>query len=165
MTSAEPDRAPASATAAAVGVAARVAAFRAVREVHAGGAWAPQAVDRALRAATLDTRDRSFAANLAYETLRWEGTLDWALGHASSRPLADVEPAVLDVLRLGAWQVLYGRQPDRAAVGTAVEVAKAEVGSRVSGFVNGVLRGLVRAREPLPWPDARTDAGLALRLG
>lgn len=145
-----------------VGVAARRAAWHAVRRVHAEGAWSPPAVAAALRAARLDGRDRAFAANLAYETLRWEGTLDWVLGHAVQRPLPEIEPAILDVLRIGAWQLLHGNVPDRAAVSTAVELARAEVGARATGFVNGVLRGLARRMHSLPWPSG--DEGVALRL-
>jgi 16S rRNA (cytosine967-C5)-methyltransferase len=147
------------------GVAARIVALRALRRVHAGGAWSVPAVHAELDRVRLDARDRSFAANLAYETLRWEGSLDWALGRVSSRPLDRVDPVVRDILRMGAWQLLYGRLPDRAAVGTAVDVTRAEVGSHVTGFVNGVLRGLARERDRLPWPSERDDAGLGLRLG
>ena len=143
-------------------MAARRAAWHAVRRVHVEGAWSPPAVAAALRAARLDGRDRAFAANLAYETLRWEGTLDWALGHVVRRPLAQIEADILDVLRIGAWQLLHGNVPDRAAVGTAVELARAEVGPRAIGFVNGVLRGLARRRDTLPWPSG--ERGTALRL-
>ncbi|MEX0657721.1 MAG: transcription antitermination factor NusB [Egibacteraceae bacterium] len=145
-----------------VGLASRRAAWRAIRTVHERRAWSPPAVGAALRATTLGDQDRAFAANLAYSTLRWEGTLDWALAQVVQRPLADIEPAVLDVLRIGAWQLLYGNVPDRAAVDTAVEVARTEVGDRVTGFVNGVLRGLGRTASTLPWPSG--DAGVGLRL-
>ncbi|MGH3665789.1 MAG: transcription antitermination factor NusB, partial [Egibacteraceae bacterium] len=124
------------------GLGSRVAAYRAVRRVHADGAWAGPAVDAALRRAYLGARDRAFAANLAFSTLRWEGTLDWALRQVLDRPLEGIQPEVLDVLRLGAWQLLYGDVPDRAAVGTAVDLARAEVGPQATGFANGVLRGL-----------------------
>jgi 16S rRNA (cytosine967-C5)-methyltransferase len=144
------------------GLRTRVAAYRAIRRVHDDGAWSTRAVDAALRAGDLDARDRAFAANLAYETLRWEGTLDWALGQVLTRPLHNVEAELLDVLRLGAWQLLYGHVPDRAAVATAVDLARAEVGARATGFVNGVLRGLGRAR--LAWPSQETDDGLGLAL-
>ena len=147
------------------GLASRVAAYRALRRVHAGGAWAGRAVDAALRRAGLDARDRAFAANLAFSTLRWEGTLDWALGQVLSRPLHEVDPEVVDVLRLGAWQLLQGDVPDRAAVTTAVELARAEVGARATGFVNGVLRALARQAGRLPWPDAASDEGQGLRCG
>jgi len=122
----------------------------AVRRVHRDGAWAPRAVDAALGRSALDARDRAFAANLAYETLRWEGTLDWALAQVLTRPLEQVEPELLDVLRIGAWQLLRGAVPDAAAVTTAVELARAVVGPRGTGFTNGVLRAL--ARTQLRWP-------------
>jgi len=149
------------------GLASRVAAYRALRRVHATGAWAPRAVDSALRGggSSLDARDRSFAANLCYETLRWEGTLDWALDRVLTRPRSGVQPEVLDVLRLGAWQLLYGGTPDRSVVGTAVDLARAEIGPQATGFVNGVLRGLARTRSSLPWPPRDTDDGLGLALG
>jgi len=149
------------------GLASRVAAYRALRRVHATGAWAPRAVDSALRGggSSLDARDRSFAANLCYETLRWEGTLDWALDRVLTRPRSGVQPEVLDVLRLGAWQLLYGGTPDRSAVGTAVDLARAEIGPQATGFVNGVLRGLARTRTSLPWPPQDSDDGLGLALG
>lgn len=147
------------------GVASRIAAYRAVRRVHTDGAWSAPAVDAALKEGTLDARDRAFAANLAYETLRWRGTLDWALARFSTRPLSQLDPEVLDVLRMGAWQLLQARLPDRAAVGTAVDVTRAEIGANVTGFVNGVLRNLARQRDALPWPTGDGDEAVGLRLG
>ena len=143
------------------GLASRRAAYRALRRVHAHGTWSSPAVDAAI--GKLGPRDRAFAANLAFETLRWEGTLDWALDHVLKRP--DVEDGVRDVLRLGAWQLAYGQTPPHAAVATAVEVARAEVGQRATGFVNGVLRALARRWDELPWPDEGTTEGLGLTTG
>lgn len=147
------------------GVAARTAALRALGRIRRDAAWSQPAVRAVLDRAGLPAEDRALAAALTYETLRWEGTLDWALAQVSSRPLGKVEPVVADALRLGAWQLLYGRQPDRAAVSTTVAAAGQVAGKRVTGFVNGVLRGLARARDHLPWPDPATDEGLGLRLG
>jgi 16S rRNA (cytosine967-C5)-methyltransferase len=144
---------------------ARTVAWRIVRTVHRDGAWTGPAVDRALSASRLDARDRAFASNLAFQTLRWEGTLDWALGHVVRRGLRSVDDDVLDLLRCGAWQLLFGRMPDRAAVSATVDVARAQLGARVVGFVNGVLRNLARRRSTLPWPPDDSAAGRALRLG
>lgn len=146
------------------GLPSRTAAYRAIRRVHTTEAWSPRAVDSVLRRSSLDARDRSFAANLTYQTLRWEGTLDWVLAQVVTRPLSAVQPEVLDVLRLGAWQLLYGGSPDRSAVGTAVDLARAEIGPQATGFVNGVLRGLARERERLRWPPRDSDEGLGLAL-
>jgi len=144
---------------------ARAVALRIVRSVHADGTWTGPAVDRALRRSRLDARDRAFASNLAFQTLRWEGTLDWALGHVVDRPLDDVEDGLRDLLRIGAWQLLYGRMPDRAAVSATVEVARNALGARTVGFANGVLRALARRRDALPWPAPDTVDGRALRSG
>lgn len=144
---------------------ARIAAWHIVRRVTRDGAWTGPVVDEILRGSGLDARDRTFASNLAFQTLRWRGTLDWALGHVVSRPLGQVEPDLLDVLRLGAWQLLYGRMPDRAAVAATVEVAAAQLGRRTVGFANGVLRTLARRRDDLPWPPDGTVEGRALRTG
>ncbi|HWB72510.1 MAG TPA: transcription antitermination factor NusB [Egibacteraceae bacterium] len=146
-------------------MASRAAAYRTLRRVHAGGAWSPRALGAALRRGDLPARDRAFAANLAYETLRWEGTLDWALGRVLTRPLGAVDPEVLDVLRLGACQLLFTRTPDRAAVASTVDLARAQLGPGVTGFVNGVLRALARARAELPWPPVDDDRGLSLATG
>lgn len=146
------------------GVAARRVAWSAVRRVHADDAWAAPAVDAALSRSGLDARDRAFAANLAFETLRWEGTLDWLLGHVVRRDLADVQPELLDVLRLGAWQLRFGRVPDRAAVDTSVELARRYVGSHTAGFVNGVLRALVRSGPDLPAGDDPRSVGLRVGM-
>lgn len=147
------------------GVPARTVAWEIVRAVHRDGAWAGPAADRALRATALDARDRAFASNLAFQTLRWQGTLDWALGHVVRRPLEQVDSGLLDLLRIGAWQVLYGRMPDRAAVSATVEVARQRLPARTVGFANGVLRGLARRRRSLPWPAEDTVEGRALRTG
>ena len=147
------------------GLESRRTAFQVLRRVHAEDAWAAPVVDAALRRSGLSARDRAFATNLAYETLRWEGTLDWALATVVSRPLPQVDPDVLDVLRLGAWQLLYGSTADHAAVATAVDLARAETGAKSTGFVNGVLRNLARTKQQLPWPDPASDRGLGLRTG
>lgn len=150
-----------------VGVASRRVALAAVRRVEDDGAYSTIAVPEAV-AALDERRDRDFASALAYETLRWRGTLDWALATVLDRKMDDVEVALRHVLRLGAVQLMRMDVPARAAVSTAVELARDQVpGSRArgaSGFVNGVLRGLARAREELPWPAEEDDRVAHLRL-
>jgi 16S rRNA (cytosine967-C5)-methyltransferase len=152
------------------GLPARRAALAALRAVHEDGAWSNLAVPAAIDRLD-DERDRAFAAHLAYDTLRWEGTLDWALGTVLSRPLADVEPTLVRVLRLGALQLLRSSVPPRAAVATSVTLAREQVpagrAKGAGGFVNGVLRNLARRIDELPWPDVEVDpvGHLALTTG
>jgi 16S rRNA (cytosine967-C5)-methyltransferase len=152
------------------GLASRRAALAALRAVDEAGAWSTQAVPSAIDGLP-DERDRAFAAHLAYDTLRWEGTLGWALGQVLTRPLDEVEPALRRVLRLGALQLLRSGVPPRAAVATSVALAREQVPVRratgAAGFVNGVLRSLARRRDGLPWPDAEAEPveHLALTTG
>jgi 16S rRNA (cytosine967-C5)-methyltransferase len=142
------------------GLAARRAALRALASVDEHGAWSNIAVPDAIGGLT-ERRDRAFASHLAYDTLRWEGTLDWALAQHLRRGLDDVEPVLRRVLRLGAVQLLRTSVPARAAVATAVELAGEAVPAKrakgAGGFVNGVLRSLARGLDDLPWPDRGSD--------
>lgn len=147
------------------GVAARQTALVIVMQVHENDAWASPVADRILSKSPLDQQDRNFAANLAFSTLRWEGTLDWVLANAVSRGLEAVEPTLLDLLRIATWELLHGNQPVHAVVDSHVEVARVVVGQRATGFVNGVLRNIARRIEDLPWPDEATDMGLGLKYG
>lgn len=145
------------------GLATRKVAYRALRSIAEREAFSPPVVQRAV--ATLPQRERGLAANLVYETLRWRGTLDWALDQVLDRASDDVEEPLRDILRMGAWQLLYGRMPDRAVVDTSVALARAEVGERVAGFTNGVLRNLSRRKDSLNWPPTDDARGLGLATG
>ncbi|MTV25591.1 methyltransferase domain-containing protein [Nitriliruptoraceae bacterium ZYF776] len=142
------------------GLAARRAALTALRAVDEDGAWSNLAVPDAVRSLP-EVRDRAFASHLAYDTLRFEGTLDWLLGLVLSRPLDDVEPALVRVLRLGALQLLRTEVPRHAAVSTSVTLAGEAVprarAKGAGGFVNGVLRNLATRTEAPPWPDPDAD--------
>jgi 16S rRNA (cytosine967-C5)-methyltransferase len=142
------------------GLPARRAALAALAAVEESDAYSNVAVPDAV-AALPEARDRAFASHLAYDTLRWQGTLDWALGLVLRRPLADVEPALRRILRLGALQLVRSGVPTPAAVSTSVALAREAVpGTRATGaagFVNGVLRNLARRGEALPWPDRDAD--------
>lgn len=142
------------------GLAARQAALAALRAVAEDDAWSNTAVPAAIEGLEHE-RDRAFAAHLAYDTLRWEGTLDWALDTVLTRPLDEVEPELQRVLRLGALQLVRSGVPARAAVDTAAALARDSVpagrGDGAAGFVNGVLRALARGVDDLPWPDPADD--------
>lgn len=154
----------------ATGLASRRAALAALAEVEERGRWSNLAVPAAI-AELAAVRDRAFAAHLAYETLRWQGTLDAALELVLTRELAAVEPALRRILRLGATQLLISDVPARAAVDTSVALARAAVpagrASGAGGFVNGVLRALSRRGDDLGWPDPDQDriGHLALSTG
>ncbi|HYH80551.1 MAG TPA: 16S rRNA (cytosine(967)-C(5))-methyltransferase RsmB [Longimicrobium sp.] len=117
-----------------------------------GGDLADRALDAA--AARLEPRDRAWTQELVYGTFRLRGRIDHMLGALLRDGTASVEPDVLDVLRLGAYQLLeMGSVPPYAAVSQSVELARLAGAGRVAGLVNGVLQNLQRRGEGIRFPD------------
>ncbi len=139
----------------------RRVAFDLLRAVDERAAYANLVLPALLRDARLDPRDAAFATELGYGTLRGRGTYDAVLAACVDRPLEQVDPPVLDLLRLGAHQLLAMRVPSHAAVSATVELSRAVVGEGRGSFVNAVLRKVGRTDLP-GWlaqvaPDADAD--------
>jgi 16S rRNA (cytosine967-C5)-methyltransferase len=115
----------------------------------------------------LDARDRALAMELAYGVLRRLEFIDWRLAPVLKKPLPRLPVAVQMLVRLGAYQLLFlTRIPASAAVDESVRLAKSYA-TRLrrdwSGFVNAVLRNLIRASEPA-LPDPAIDPAHALSV-
>jgi 16S rRNA (cytosine967-C5)-methyltransferase len=118
------------------------------------------------RTARLDPRDRRWTRELVYGMLRRRSWLDALLADRVSGGLARLDADVIDLLRLGAYQLLaMGSVPPYAAIGQTVEVVKRRHGIGASKLANAVLRRLDRERETLvvAMPADLTDA-LALEF-
>jgi 16S rRNA (cytosine967-C5)-methyltransferase len=113
-------------------------------------AYANLALPAILRRYRLHDRDAGLATELGYGTLRATGLLDAVIEECTDRPMAKVEPALLDALRLGAYQLLRTRIPGHAAVDTTVELVRAQAGSAAAGFVNAILRR-ISERDEAAW--------------
>jgi 16S rRNA (cytosine967-C5)-methyltransferase len=135
---------------------ARRAAFDALRAVNGEGAYANLAMPALLRERRLTGRDAAFATELLAGTCRWQGSYDTIIAAAAGRPLKEFQPAVVDLLRLGAHQILAMRVPTPAAVAAGVDLAAATVGERVTGLVNAVLRRIAE-RSLDEWLDQLSE--------
>jgi len=138
---------------------ARSVALAAIRRVVDEDGYSNLVIPAALARSGLDQRDRGFAAELAYGTIRHLRSLDWAVETRANRPVGRMSAGARDVLRLGAYQLLYLHTPPHAAVGETVDLA----GPREKGFVNAVLRRL--AADPPAWPSGAEDRDVAVRTG
>ncbi|MGW1138099.1 transcription antitermination factor NusB, partial [Streptomyces zhihengii] len=122
----------------------RILAFEALRAVDERGAYAnlvlPPLLKKAREQGDFDGRDAALATELVYGTLRRQGTYDAVIAACIDRPLREVDPPVLDVLALGAHQLLGTRIPTHAAVSASVELARVVLGDGRAKFVNAVLR-------------------------
>jgi 16S rRNA (cytosine967-C5)-methyltransferase len=120
------------------GLAPRFAAWRILHDVRHGVPF-DVALHRSIK--DLLPADKRLAHELAAGVFRSRTELDQALVGAIDRGLASVRADTLDVLRLGAFQLLrLDKVPPHAAVETAVGVGRRLGGQRVAGFVNAVLR-------------------------
>ena len=135
---------------------ARRAAFDALRAVNGDGAYANLAMSALLRERRLTGRDAAFATELLAGTCRWQGSYDTIIAAAAGRPLKEFQPAVVDLLRLGAHQILAMRVPTPAAVAAGVDLAAATVGERVTRLVNAVLRRIAE-RSLDEWLDKLSE--------
>ena len=129
---------------ASIGDPAREAAFEVVLRVARDGAYANLTLPGILREREISGRDAAFATELAYGTLRSLGVLDAVIAENSSRELERIAHEVLAALRLGAYQLLYTRVGDHAAVDTSVRLVEAAGQDKAKGFANGVLRSIGR---------------------
>ena len=132
---------------------ARRAAFDVLRAVDASDAYANLVLPPLLSERGIRGRDAAFATELAYGTLRLRGRYDAILALTSSRPPAEVDPPVLDVLRLGVHQIMGMRVPPHAAVSETVALAREVTSSGPAQFVNAVLRA-VASRDVTEWLEA-----------
>lgn len=140
---------------------ARLVAFEVLRAVAAEDAYANLVLPARIRHHGLDKRDAGFATELSYGALRGQGTYDAILARCVDRPLDELDPAILDALRIGVHQLLAMRVPAHAALDQTVGLARAVIGAGPSALINAVLRK-VSARTLEEWLEVllstETDA-------
>ena len=131
---------------------ARLAAYEVLRAVSRGASDLSRALAE-VRSRLADERDRALAGEIATGTLRWQGAFDHIIATFTKRPVAKLDPEVLDILRLTAFQLVHlDRIPASASVNDAVALT-GKVGKRsASGLVNAILRRISRERDHLPVP-------------
>lgn len=136
---------------------ARRVAADLVLAVERDAAYSNLLLPRLLRERRLTGTDAAFATEVGYGTLRWQGVLDQVIASAAGRDIADLDPEVRAVLRVGSYQVLHTRVPPHAAVSTTVDLARVVAGHRPAGLVNAVMRKVAQ-RDWWRWVDALAPA-------
>ena len=119
---------------------ARLISLQVLTKVRDDDAYANLVLPGLLEEAGLSRRDAGFATALTYGALRLRGRYDAIVAHCVDRPLSRVDGVVLDLLRLGAHQLLGMRVPSHAAVSATVDLAVHSAGRGAATFVNAVLR-------------------------
>lgn len=142
---------------------ARWAAFEALRR-SGSGADGGKDLASALadtRRLVADVRDRALATELALGVERWRAQLDAIIAASSGRAVESIDAPALLALRLSVFQLKHlSRTPAHAVLNDAVEITRAAGAPRAAGFVNAVLRGILRGKldAGLPSRPAGADA-------
>ncbi len=132
-----------------------------LRAVTDSDAYANLLLPSLIREAGLGTQDAALATELTYGTLRRRGTYDAIIASAAGRAVDDIDPGVLDALRLAVHQLLATRVAPHAAVNESVNLVATVAGRGASSFANAVLRRVSKEDEE-QWQrrieaDARSD--------
>jgi len=131
---------------------ARSAAFDILMRVALRDAYASELLHSG-RWEQLSTADRGLATELVMGVLRWRSRLDETIAAASARPLAKLDPEVLNALRLGAYQLRYlSRIPAHAAINDCVDLVKRAQKRSAVPFANAVLRKIAAMEVEPPTP-------------
>ncbi|WP_344296965.1 RsmB/NOP family class I SAM-dependent RNA methyltransferase [Agromyces neolithicus] len=138
---------------------ARIVAYEVLEAVRTDEAYANLLMPNRIERSRLSPEDAALATELGYGTLRMQGFYDAVIALAAGRPTDRIDAPVLDILRLGAHQLLSTRVPTHAAVNESVVLAK-RIAPGAAGFVNAVLRTVSRT-SPDEWREhvARDTAG------
>lgn len=143
---------------------ARSVALRALLHVEHDAGYSNIVLDNALDRSHLNGCDRALSASIFYGVLEKRLTLDHYISQCLSDPRRKPDRTAMEAIRCGAYQILFlDRVPDSAAVNETVQAVKIVGKGQLSGFVNGVLRGLLRKRSEITLPDGNSVKALSIR--
>lgn len=114
------------------------------------GRYANLEINSAIVRSELTPADKGLYTRLVYGVIEKKLTLDYIIGKFSRIPAEELDPDLLNALRLGLYQLLWlDRVPDHAAVSETVSLVQ----KSKTGYVNAVLRSFLRAGKTYELPD------------
>ncbi len=136
---------------------ARQIALEVLDRIEYHGAYANLEIQKVLQGA-VTKQDRAFITELVYGSVRMKLTLKWVISQFVSIRWKKIDENIRLVLMLGVYQLLFmDKVPARAVCNEMVDLTKAISNKGAAGFVNGVLRNIVRNYNRISWPDKEAD--------
>lgn len=136
----------------------REIALKIIYDINEKGAYSNIAINKNVEGQELKELDKAFITELVYGTVKWKLSIDWIIQQFSNIKLKKISPWILNILRLGVYQLLYtDRIPPSAACNESVGLAKKYGHYASGGFVNAVLRNINRNRESIKYPDKNNE--------
>ena len=144
---------------------AREVALKIINDIFHNNAYSNIALAREINRQKLSDQDRRFITELVYGTVKARATLDWMIGHYINRSLDKIAPVILNILRMGMYQMFFlSKIPVSAACNQAVELTKKYGHLGTVKFVNAVLRNAGRTPEKIVYPDKERNMTQFLAL-
>jgi len=127
-------------------------------EINEKGAYSNIAINKYIENSQFKEIDKNFITGLTYGTIKWRLTIDFIIEQFSKIPIRKLSPWILNILRLGIYQILYtDKIPVSAACNESVNLALKYGHKASSGFVNGILRNISRNKDKIVYPDKNKD--------
>ena len=131
----------------------RDAAFITLDRIERGNKYSNIELDSVIKKYELSGIDKAFFTKLIYGCIERKITLDYIIGKFSSKPINEIDREILNILRLGVYQIMFlDRVPDNAACNESVELCKIHK-YKAGGFVNAVLREVCRKKDKITYPS------------
>lgn len=131
----------------------REAALKALYDIDVNNAYTNSALNLIIKEAELDIKDKALLSEIVYGVVKNRLRIDYVIGRFSKVKLKKVSVWVLNILRIGIYQILFlDRIPDSAACNECVKLAKKYSNKGGVGFVNGVLRNVARSKNSIDFP-------------
>ncbi|PKM56781.1 MAG: 16S rRNA (cytosine(967)-C(5))-methyltransferase [Firmicutes bacterium HGW-Firmicutes-3] len=112
------------------------------------------AIERFTGEQDLSKQDRAFIKKVVFGTIEQQIRIDYVINQFSKIKVDQMKPAIRLTLRLSVYQLIYMESiPDSAICNEAVKLIKKRKMHRLTGFVNGVLRALIRQKDSIQWPS------------
>mgnify|MGYP000929176361 CR=1 FL=1 len=135
----------------------RLLAVKALSDINRNGAYANITLQDYISKHNLADLDRRFFTELVYGVVRRRNYLDAIIVHFAKLPLKKLSSMVVEILRLGIYQIIYmDKVPESAAVNESVKLAK-KLTRGLSGFVNAILRSIIREQDSIGVEDLASN--------
>lgn len=132
-------------------ISARECALQVLVACRKNHAWADAALQSALRTNELSAQDAALCSRIVYGVMQNKALLDWYLSAYCTQKIDHLQPPLLDILRIGAYQILFlDKVPDSAAVNESVTLTKSTKHAAAAGLINAVLRKVAQNKSDLP---------------
>ena len=126
----------------------RETALKVLYEINEKGAYSNIALNKFLKSSGHTEKDNAFITEIVYGTVKWKSAIDLVIEKYSKIKLKKLSPYILNILRMGVYQILYmDKVPDSAACNESVKLARKYGHEASSRYVNAVLRSVARENE------------------